>query len=136
MKMGLLIAGLFLVSLLVLSGCVKNEPSNGAYCIELIGDDTCYHKEDLTCEQMCTKTIWSQEEVKKFTTGEYSSEACKHVNYYNEEPVASDPPTTNLSGDIIMYEPGTIVVNSVYYGGGTGLKDNPPNKNKECCCDK
>jgi len=45
----------------------------------LIGDDTCYQLEDLTCEQVCTQSIWSQELDKQFIGGHCSSRQCGHL---------------------------------------------------------
>ena len=63
----------FIVILTFISSCTQIHNPSSAECIKLIDDpDTCYEVGDLTCEQMCTKTIWSQEENKQFS-GEHCS---------------------------------------------------------------
>jgi hypothetical protein len=134
MKYFLIILSLFMIFIL---GCSVNyEVNNDGYmCIKLIGDDTCYTPNQLTCEQYCTQTDETQlNEDKKFTKWEYTNEECKRIEFYNEEIVISEP-------DEILREPGTIVVKTIYYGAPWGLKDSPaPNPQyegfKNCCCDK
>jgi len=108
----------------------NNSTPTGAYCIELIDDpNKCYQMNELTCQEYCTKSIWSQEDGKKFTKGEYpSSKQCKYDEFYNEKPVVSTP-------DNVIRPPGTIVVGRVDYTAGGDFKDAPV-PYSICCCDK
>lgn len=106
----------------------------GAVCIQLIDEkNKCYQPNELTCEQVCTKGMWSEHEGKitnpNFTKWEYLTEKtqeCKEEKFTNTKTITSP--------DGGVHSPGQIVISEINHNAGWGFKDSPT-PTSTCCCD-